>query len=302
MANEIQYSGIGDLRATHILNRQIDELLHDPTDLRAVMTEVPWHGGASAATKVAQMDLDIAMSAPGQVTQVNNSALTDSSYTLTPAHYAVQYEVGYLAQATSNGMGELDILAQAIVQRTGLTMTDLACALFPSVTAAVSDTGIDMTIDHFFDAMFTLNAAVVPGPYYCVLHQTQINDLISSMRGESGSFQFRQDVAGMLDLKGPGFKGSLLDVNVWQSDSVNTVNAAADRSGCMFGAGAFKYQEAPVQAILGHIPSEAYIAGGKVFAQFDQISDHGKTRLNGHYFPAAAIAENARAVEIITDA
>lgn len=302
MANEITYSGIGDLRATHILHRELAYLLHDPTDLRAVCTELPGDVMGSATLKVPQLDVDYAMSAPGEATQINNTAMVDGSYTLQVAHYSIQFEETYLSTLTAPAGGyDIRLLAQELVQRTGLTMTNIIAALFPSITAAVTDTGVDLTVDHIYDAMFTLRAASVPGPYYCVLYPVQLNDFLASLRGETGAMQWQPSTADMLALKGPGYQGTWNNVEFWSSDSVTSVNAGADSSGCMFGAGAFAYREADVTKLMSTIPPEALIPGLKCFAQLGQIQDYGMQRLTAHYFPAAAIAENARGVEIITD-
>lgn len=302
MADEIKYSTLGDVRATHLLHREIAELLHDPTDLRSTLVFRPPEQAGSSVMKVGQVDVDYAMSAPGQVTQASNTALVDSSFTLTLAHYTLQMEVGYLAEITAPE-GGLDIpkVAGIIARSATLTLTDIVAALFPSFSSSVGDSAVDLTVDDVYDAMFTLHSANVPGPYYCVLYPQQINDFKQSLRGETGAVQFQQATADMLAMRGPGFQGSWNGIEFWSSDSVNTANSSADSAGGMWGRGAIEYTEGDVNRLIQYAPKEVQVEGNRVFVQADNITDYGKIRLTGHYFPAASIAENARGVKIVTD-
>lgn len=302
MANELTYASLSDLRATHVLHRELATLLFDPTDIRSALVQVPWSASGSAATKIGQVDVDYAMAAPGEVTQVSNTALVDGSYTLTIAHYTLQFEMSYLAQITAP-QGGLDLagVAQIVANTSGLTMTDIVTALFPSVTASVSETTVDLDVDHVYDAMFTLHAALVEGPYELALYPEQMNNFRQSLRGEGGAIQFVPETADMLRQKAPGLQGTWNGVRIWSMDSITTANAGADSVGCLWGRGAFVYQEGDVNALIPYIPAEARVQAGKVFVQVQQVEDYGKSRVVGHYFPAAAIAENARACKIVTD-
>ncbi len=65
MANEITYASLGDLRVAALLHKELQFLLHDPTDLRKTMMEIPFQARAgSAAMKVGQVQPVYSMSAP----------------------------------------------------------------------------------------------------------------------------------------------------------------------------------------------------------------------------------------------
>lgn len=300
MADELKYSALGDLRATHLLHREIVSLLMDPTDLRSTLTfYAPEHVG-SAALKVGQFDDDLAMTAPGQTTQISNTAHADDSFTLTIAHYTLQMEVGYLSEITAPD-GGLDIqrVAKAVLGSATLTLTDLIAALFGSISANVGTTTVDLVTDDIYDAMFTLHSALVTGKYSCILYPQQMNDFRSSLRAEVGPMQWQQASADMLAQKGPGFQGSWNGIDFWSSDSVAA--SGGDSVGAMYGDGCLAYTEGDVNRLIAYIPIELQIEGNRVFVQGDNITDFGKIRITGHYFPAASIAENARGVAIITD-
>ena len=80
-----------------------------------------------------------------------------------------------------------------------------------------------------------------------------------------------------------------------------TANVGADSAGAMYGLGAFAFTEAPVSRLIPYVPKIAALEESRLFVEADNISDYGKIRLVGHYFPAASIAENARGVKIVTD-
>lgn len=302
MADEFKYSGIGDLRVTSLLHQEMRFLLMDPTDLRSTLINVPHPLDGSAAIKQSQIQMGGAMAAPGQVTQVSNTAVTDASFSLTVAHYALQHEIGYLAELTSgqNDSG-IRLLAQKIVGSATLTLTDLVVALFPSLSNSVGTSGVDLDVDDIYDAMYQLHNSLVPGPYNCVLFQQQWNDFQTSLRGETGAMQFQQPTADMLALRGPGYQGMWNNINFWSSDSVTAVGGAANSNGAMYGDGAFAYTEAPVSKLIQYADKIEAMEGSRIFVNATNVADTGKVRLNGHYFPAVAEVEDARGVGIITD-
>lgn len=302
MANEVTHAGItGNLRATHILHREIYELLHDPTDIRATCLEIPYEAG-SAVTRVGQYQPALAMSAPGEVTQSTNTAVTDTGYNLTLAHYVLQLEESYLAEVTSpDGGFDVQTLASICVKSATLTLTDLITALFTGLNTSVGTTTVDLVADDIFDATYALRDALVPGPYYCVLYPRQLSDFIESLRGETGPMQYNPASQDIMRMRGPGFAADWLDVQFWTSDSVVTANAGADSAGAIYGRGAFAFQEGPVQRLIPHVPEAARVEGNKMFVAISNIEDYGKLRITGHYFPAVAEAEDGRGVKIVTD-
>lgn len=301
MANEFTYSGTS-MRVAALLHQEIRYLLMDPTDLRATMDFIPFSATGSSALTVGQLDRSGAMSAPGEVTQVNATAVTDSSFTLTVAHYSLRHDVSYLAEITAGGndAGLMEI-ARKLVGSATLTLTDMAAALFTGLTNSVGSTSVDLDCDDIYDAQFTLHSALVPGPYYCVLYPQQINDFVTSLRGETGAVQFQAATAEMLKLRGPGYQGSWNGVDFWSCDSVPTANAGADSAGAMFGKGAFAYTEAPVSALLPNVPKIGAMDGTRMFVAFENSAEYGMVKAVAHYFPAVAEAEDSRGVKIVTD-
>lgn len=308
MANEITYASLGDLRVAALLHKELQYLLHEPTDLRTTMVEMPFMTRAGSSTmKTGQVQPIYSMSAPGEVTGVANTALTDDSFDLTVAKYNLQQEISDLAQITAPE-GGLDIAKVASMAAMSVTynLSAMLTTLFNSVTANVSNTGVDLTVDDIYSAQYLLQSSLVPGPYYCVLYPEQWNNFQDSLRGEGGAAQFQAATAEQLAIKGPGYKGSWNGIEFYTHNSVPTANGGADSCGCMYGRGAFAYTEADLMSIEPYLEKFARIPGLKALVEFQRPYDAttggiGSTAMVTHTYPAVALAEDARAVKIITD-
>jgi hypothetical protein len=310
MADEITFSGLTTTggRVASVLSALMLEKLHDPTDLRAVMTEVPWQALGSDTMSVtldaAPGAFTAATSETSHGSAANNAAYTTGKFDLQVARYVRAYQVSDLFGITG-GPVDLAAVVDTLTAGVGLTMTDLLTALFNSVSTSVGATTVDLSVDTVYDAAFSLNSAGVvagPGaPLTMVLHATQINDFRQSLRSESGAIQFVS--AETLATKGPGYQGTWNNIDIWQSDSCPTINAGADRSGCMFGKGGFAYTMAPVSALQGHIPaSNILVDAGSVIVEASRDADNGLTKALATMYPAVAEVEDSRCCEIVSDA
>lgn len=304
MADEIAYSSIGDLTVTAALNRRVMELVHDPTDLRALCFNVDGmaFGAGSVATKVGQVQPAYAMSAPGEYTAAANTALVDSSFTLTAVARQLRFTESDLAVLVSNGRVDPEALAAYIARAVGHTATDLICTAGATASTNVGGGGgVDANIDDVYDAIYALRAANVPGPYYAVWAHNSWNEIIGSLRGEGGAIQFQPATADLLALRGPGFQGSLLGVEHYSIDSV--VEDTNVNQNFMFGYGAFAYKEEDVSdmARRAGINTEVMMPGSAVYITTFYEDTTRALRLIGNYYGAFAVAEQARLVGITTD-
>ena len=307
MANEMTYASLSDLRVAALLHKELQFLLHDPTDLRTTMVEQPFATRAGSSTmKTGQVQPIYSMSAPGEITGVANTALTDASFNLAVAKYNLPQEISDLAQITSPE-GGLDIAKVASMAAMSVTynLSAMLTALFNSVTANMTTSGVDLTVDGIYAAQYLLQTANVPGPYYCVLYMNQWNDFQESLRGEGGASQFSPATNEQLAIKGPGFKGTWNGIEFYTHASVPAVNAGADSAGCMYGRGAFAYSEADLMSIEPYLEKFARIPGLKALIEFQRPRDAnggiGSTSMITHTYPAVSMAEDSRAVKIITD-
>tara|TARA_R110002012_G_scaffold23910_8_gene80796 strand:- start:3001 stop:3828 length:828 start_codon:yes stop_codon:yes gene_type:complete len=274
----------------------------DPTSLRAVATNLGDIGGSGSATlTTGTVDFDLAMAAANadEVTAADNTAVTVGSVSLTVAHQIISFGMSDL-HSIVGAPGQLDLqaLAAKMAQAYELRFTDLVCAATDTITANVGTSGADMTVDDFYAATATLQQALVGGPWTAVLAPVQVTDLRTSLRSEGGAMQFMPGTAEQLALKGPGYQGNLLGVDIFSSDSITT--SGGNRIGAMFGPGCVAYVEASARAAMpGSIaaPSQS-----PVYAEFVRAGDPGVSRVIGHAFCSVGLLENSRGVNITTDA
>jgi len=302
MANEVTPTSAADLRVSQVLNALVFDLLHDPTDLRRTCVRVPSAYSGSLTQKIGQIQRSYGMAAPGELTAPSNTALVDSSFTVTPARRALKFTGSDLFQLSSAEGGiDLEALAMIVAQQAGITFTDMLCALATSLSNSVGGgAGSDFTVANFFDAQFTLNSNNVPGPYYLVLKNNSFNEFQTSLRAEDGT-QLSNDPAAreLLALMGPGFKGTFNGVNIIQSDSV-TVNTGVNEN-MMFGEGCFAYDEAAVGRITPYVDRRIAVQDSSIFVTAAWDPDTATLGVVGNYYPGVSEAEDARGVLINTD-
>lgn len=180
--------------------------------------------------------------AVNEATDLGNTAVNPTSVTLTPGEVGIMYTV-----TDVSGRKSLQKVPQIISRGTRACIkkweTDLT-ALFSGFTGntAVGTSGADFTYGQFQSAIYTLEAADVPGPYVFVGHPIQIADLRSSVTSAGGAIWGNESVnmtSGLLDknIGNTGFKGELLGIDLFASSTCPTANAGADRSGAMFRLG-----------------------------------------------------------------
>lgn len=305
MANEIYYSPtLADLRVAEVLRQELLMLLADRASLRghpsiSYLGDVT--GSGSATQKVGLVGLDgyDVMSSVAENAAATNVALTNSSVTVSVGRYAKQYQYSDLARLTDS-LGELSamMLAQDAVKSADMTFTSVLCAILDAFTSTVGTTTVALSLDNFYDAIYTLEQAFVEGPFLSVLHPIQYTHFQSSLRAEAGAIQFMAATADQLHIKGQGFKGTFAGVDIFASSKVVTANAGADRAGCMMGQGAVGYAEA--QAPVPQ--SNASISAGPILLEWSRDSSGGMTTATSNYFFGVAEIQDGKGVSIITSA
>jgi len=296
-----------DLRLAAMIGREIRSLLTDMASLRNTagveyLGDVSGSGSDTMRVRLAGLDgYDSFSATAAENTDVSNTSLTDSSVDVAVVRAALRYDLGDLARLTGLG-NDIDPfrLAASMVGSFEQYFNAILAALFPSVTNSVGSTGVDFTVANFFSAVGTLEANSVPGPYYAVLYPQVLADLQSSLRSESGPAEHISASQDLINVKGPGFAGNFLGVDLYTSSDVESVNAGADSSSCMWGAGAFGYATgSPAPAMGG--TDELRPAGSPIVVEITRDASSAITEIVGNAFCGVQIIENSRAVEIITD-
>lgn len=157
--------------------------------------------------------------------------------------------------------------------------------------------GSDLTVDDWFDGIRFLQGGANTGPFYALLHPTQLSDLQGSIRSEAGAIQFIQATQDMVSVKGAGFAGTFAGVDVYTSARVTT--GGGDCHGGMWSAGCLTYAEAAPVIGYGDTVSPG---GSPLVVEFERDSSMGTTMVIGNYYVGMAITEAARGCGIVTDA
>jgi hypothetical protein len=306
MANEISYATYlsNGGRVARLLSSRLHELLYDPTGLRFLMTQLPWGGAGSDTSNVTRVARGLVMAAASSEISggFSNTLVTTTNYDCTVARYGAVLQPTDLFRITG-GPIDVEYLIGILAQSLDLTLTDLLTGLFANVAGNVGTSGVDLSTDDFFDAIYYCNLKLNPRALSAVLHQQQVNDLIESCRGETGPMQWRSDAQGLLTPPGVGFVGQFAGVTIYQSDSVPLTGGSTDRRGCMFSEGAFAYQLAPVSAMQPMIdPADIIVGTPEMFIERNRDAANGMTSLIVNAYPGVAEQEDLRAVRITTDA
>ena len=307
MADEVLFSGLsGDLALAAVLHQEMGLLLADRASIAnhpaiAYYGDIAGAGSTALEVGLAGLDGYDLMASVAENAATANTALTDASPAITVARQGLQYQISDLATMTSSIGLDADRLAASMVGSAVLRLTEMIANVADDFTSTVGATTVDMTVDNWFSAQFTLTQNSVPGPYLALLHPVQLTDFQSSLRSETGPLQFHTPSADVLAIKGPGYAGSFGGVDIFASSKVPTANAGADRAGAMMGAGAIGYADGSVSAIRG-ASGLVLPAGTKIVVEFERDAAYAYTKVVGSYYCGTSIIEDGRGVSLITDA
>ena len=306
MAN-IDFAALdGNARVAAVLYQSIVMKLADTGSLRNApcflnVGSVNGTGSDSIQVPVVGLNGTDIMSAPGDGVSVSNTSITSSAATVVVARQALRYDLTDLARISNSVPGGVDLegLTNAMVTAFNGRFNQLACALSSGFATQVGSTGVDLTTDTFYDAIFALQLQSVMGEYDVILHPQQYNDLMSSLRVEVGPAQYVAANQAQTSALGSAFKGSLFGVRVHVSSYVPSVGGT-DYRGMMLGNGAIAYAlgtPAPIQAAGGVIIP----AGAPVAVEWERDAASGLTKVVGSSFLGVAELQDLKGVGILSD-
>jgi hypothetical protein len=306
MAN-IDFAALdGNARAAAVLYQSIVMKLADTGSLRNApcflnVGSVNGSGSDSIQVPVVGLNGTDIMSAPGDGVSVSNTSITSAAATVVVARQALRYDLSDLARITGSVPGGVDLegLSNAMVAAFNGRFNQLACALSSGFATQVGSTGVDLTTDTFYSAIFALQLQSVMGEYDCILHPQQYNDLMSSLRAETGPAQYVAANQEQTSALGSSFKGKLFGVNCHVSSYVPSVGGV-DYRGMMLGNGAIAYAlgtPAPIQAAGGVIIP----AGAPVAVEWERDAASGLTKVVGSAFLGVAELQDLKGVGILSD-
>jgi len=309
MANEILFSTLsGNARVSAVLHQTILEKLTDKASLvnhPYILAFNGMNGMGSSALQVPVVGLGgfNAMAAVADGTAATNTAITSAAATITIARQALVRQISDLASLTNSvagGMGvSVDGLAEDMVGAYNKRVTAMLCGLSSGFSNSVGSTGVDLTVDKFYDAIFSLQLTANDS-FMAILHPQQINDLMSSLRSETGPGQYLAATQEQVNAKGPGYRGTLFGVELFGSTQVPTANSGADYLGYMFSRGAVGYATGSAAPVRG--AGEIILpAGTPIVVELGRSAEAGLSTIVGSAFVGVAELDDARGVGILSD-
>ena len=307
VTNALEYGpGAGTLETmggavAEVLAAEVLEQLYDPTDIRATVTRLPWTSMGSDTMSVTQDAVPGGFTAPGQNATLAATAYTTAHFDLTVSAFRKAFAIDDLIPV-AGGAIDIDRMVRNLMQGVALTITDQICATFGTFTNVAGTALVPLSVDDIYDGMFELTEALNSGQAALVLHPIQYNDFISSLRSETGAAQFMPATGELLGQRGPGFKGSWMNLDIYVSDSVGT-NGAGSYQGGLYTPGAIAYSLANVQSMGVHVPAaNVLMNAGELLVELDRTASDGISAAYATMFLGVSIAENARGVEILSTA
>lgn len=298
MANEIYYSGLGDLRVAEVISNELQLLLADRADLSmhpAIMQAGNLAQAGSDTVKIPLAGLDgyDAMTSVAENSSSSNVALTDSSATIQIARYALQRQISGLAQLTSSvGLANLLRFLADMVGGYRMAKTAAICTAASGFSTVKGTTGTAMTVEVFLSARYALQQANVNGPLVSILYPKQVTELQDSIASLGGARQYKEPTQDMIDRFGQGYQGNFAGVDIFASSKVPSANAGADSKGAMMGFGAIAQAVASPPPIPGFEGQIVVAESGEVAVEFARDASADLTKIVGRsYFGTSKIQD-----------
>lgn len=308
MADEVTFSALSDATVAATLHQEILQKLGDRNSLwghPAIYYAGSVNGTGSNVKKIALWGVDAAqMAAVSDGSAVSNTSISGltGNATVTVARQAIKLTSTDLAGLTwgLGPAGLVEKIAEGMATSAKMRFQAMLCDILDGFTTTVGTSGVDMSVSTWFAAKAAMQLSGANGPFLAVLHDQQYNDLVSSLRGETGALQFIPATSELMALKGSMFKGSFDGVDVYVSSQVPTANAGADRAGALFSYGAVAYADGlpTPQVAVGGIQ----IGSGPIYVEVQRNAGLAATEIVGNYYVGLVKAQDGMGVTIVSDA
>lgn len=307
MADEILYAGIADLRTAEALSAEFlfqyaarEALPQHP----ALFYAGDCKGAGSIVKKIPVVGLlgyDL-LAATGDGSSVGNTALTDTSVTVTVGRYSKSYERSDLARLQDAlGILRAEMFAMDAIASQAATLVSLIANVADDFTQYVGTTTQNLTAAQFLSGIALLEIGNVAPPYLSILHPRQVGDLREDLAAATaGALQWMNATQRQIELLGNGYRGQFGGVDLFSSSHVPTANAGADRAGSIFGFGGIAWADGSVPDEGD--PNQLLIGDGKVLIERARTAKAGLTAWVSHANMGASKGLDAGGISVITDA
>jgi hypothetical protein len=297
---------VGDLRLAQILSMEIKNLLVDTSNLRNspfidYVGSIVGTGSDTIRVRKAGLDgRDSFTTATNEDDAASNTVLSDGHVDVVVNRAFLAYEITDLASFSGMGAGDIDPfrLAQSMAGSYENYFAAVTGDAIDDFTTIAGTSAAVFDVDTLLSAIFSLEQADsnrgVPGPYAAILHPKQLSEMQDSLRNESNSiFSYMPATLEAIGMKGPGYVGRFLNVDLYSSSHVNT--DGTDRMGAIFGAGALGYADGVPTQLVGAVDA---LNLGPVAIEFNRNAATASTQIVGHAYLGMAILDDNRGVRL----
>lgn len=188
------------------------------------------------------------------------------------------------------------LAASMVGEYNQLWMAQLATQI-ATFTTNVGVSGVNMSVDDAFNALYTLELNTVPGPWDALLHPQQSVDFKNDLRTETGSLQFQPATAEMMEASGGTAIGEWMGAVWWKHAGITA--AAGNREGGLWGRGAIMWKD----GVVDDLPTNTVVVrpDATVFVEFEREGTQAITKVIGHAYSGFGVIEQGRGVGIVTD-
>tara|TARA_R100001244_G_scaffold124371_1_gene94178 strand:+ start:590 stop:1510 length:921 start_codon:yes stop_codon:yes gene_type:complete len=294
-----------DLRLAAVLSQEIVTLLADRSSMRnsgALINHGLINGMGSDTVAIRQAGLDgydkFASVADG-ADLATGQDITDASASIAVARYAMRRDLTDTAEMTGFGTGDISPqrIAVSMVGEAEKLFMELVATAMASFSATAGASGVDLSVDDWYDSIRELQKVGNTGQTFALLHPQQLSDLQGSVRSEAGALQWIQATQDLIAIKGAGFSGTFAGVDIFTHTEV-TATGTTDYNGAMWSTGALGYVEGSPVASFG---DSIRPAGSPLLVEFDRDPSAGLTEIVGSYHVGVAIIQNNMGVALTTD-
>lgn len=296
---------VGDLRLAQILSMEIKLLLTDQANLRNspfidYSGSIVGTGSDTIRVRKAGLGRDLFTAVAQEDDAATNTALTDGHVDIVVNRAFLKYQITDLASMSGMGANDIDAMriAQSMAGSYEAYFADMTGDTIDDFTGVVGTSGSIFDVDTMLAGIFQLEQADgnrgVPGPYAAILHPKQLTELQDSLRNESNSiFAFSPATLEAIGMKGPGYIGRFLNVDLYSSSYVNT--DGTDRLGALFGVGALGYADGVPVTMAGATDA---MNMGPIVVELDRDAATASTSVVGHCYLGMAVLDDNRGVRL----
>jgi hypothetical protein len=252
MANEIIYSGIGDLTVAATLAATFDLILKDrETGALAhpviAASEAPMASMGSLVVKVPRVGLmgydGMAAGTQDGTTALGNTALTDGSSSITLAPREKAYTAQDMARfADSYGILSAEMMAMDLAATCAMDLLGLLVGLANGFSGNVVGTsGAALTNADLLDGVTKAEIAGNTGLLMGMLAPVQVGGLRLDALSLGGAAQHRQDAQGLIRYVGGSYLGNVFGMDLFKVSSCPLSDANVNVNGMIIGAQAVRW-------------------------------------------------------------